>query len=322
MHRFTFALLSASLCLALAQAPSVAQTNDHLKCYKIIDPLKLKGIVDLHSPQFGLEAKCRIERPELFCVPATKRVRKVVDEATDPKTPITPLPIFGPPAQVDRICYRLKCKTDTATLDVVDQFGRRTVQREHTELLCTPAFKGEPPPPPCESSEAPTCGGVCPDRTQECVPTATGCRCEPPKCEESDAPECGGICPTGLRCQSITDDSGTVHCRCEPPPCEGTFPQCGGACPPDEHCLPVSGTTSCACQPTCRLDDASNAGCGGACPPGLTCQLTDTAGCRCLEPPPPPCGLTAAGCGGACPAGSTCQSITGPNGVGCGCVSG
>lgn len=319
MHRFMLALLSAVLCLPMVSSPIGAQTNDHLKCYKIKDPLKLKGIVDLHTPQFGPEPHCRIERPELFCVPATKRVLEVFDDATDPKTPIHPLPVFGPPAQVDRICYRLKCKTERATLDVVDQFGRRSVRREHTELLCTPAYKGEPPPPPCELSGAPACGGVCPNPTQQCVATATGCRCEPPKCDDTTAPTCGGACPTGQECRTFTDPNGVDICRCQPPRCESTrFPQCGGVCPPGLECLPEPGTTNCACQSTCRFDTSRNQ-CGGACPPGLTCQpSTAVDQCDCLPPPPEPCGLTDAGCGGACPTGTTCQSTSGV--LGCACM--
>lgn len=60
--------------------PAVAQVDDHLKCYKIRDPLLLKRIVDLDSRQFGLEPGCKISRAQLFCVPVTKKVREVFKE--------------------------------------------------------------------------------------------------------------------------------------------------------------------------------------------------------------------------------------------------
>ena len=57
------------------------QIADHLKCYKVTDPLRLSGVVDLNSPQFGAETGCIISKARLFCVPVTKNVVSAEDRA-------------------------------------------------------------------------------------------------------------------------------------------------------------------------------------------------------------------------------------------------
>ena len=110
-----------ALGVALAVAPAAAQMPDHLKCYKVKDPLKLAGTADLDTPQFGPDAGCRLSNTKLFCVPATKTNVTATDRATG--APITPMP-FGGPDPGDRICYKVKCATPLV-LDqpVTDQFG-------------------------------------------------------------------------------------------------------------------------------------------------------------------------------------------------------
>jgi cysteine-rich repeat protein len=117
--------------------------NDHLKCYKVTDPLALKGIVDLNSPQFGLEAGCTIKKATKFCVPATKTVKS----AHVGKTTIVPAPIGGRELSDDYICYSISCPKpvppDTA---VIDQFGVRTLSKFKAFELCGPARKCAPDP--------------------------------------------------------------------------------------------------------------------------------------------------------------------------------
>ena len=119
---------------------AIAQTNDHLKCYKIKDNLKLAGTADLDTPQFGPDPGCTVSKTTLFCVPATKTNVAVRDKTTG--TPITPLPVTGPDPG-DRICYKIKCPALLPTdAQVTDQFGNRQVAKFKASLLCTPAFKG------------------------------------------------------------------------------------------------------------------------------------------------------------------------------------
>ena len=129
----------AVIVYTAAAAPATAQVADHLKCYRIKDPLKLAGTADLNTPQFGTDAGCILKNATLFCVPATKTNVTATDKATG--TPITPLPVSGPQPG-DRICYKAKCPNLLADQSVTDQFGNRTVSKFKASLLCTPAFKG------------------------------------------------------------------------------------------------------------------------------------------------------------------------------------
>jgi hypothetical protein len=126
--------------LALAGSPAWAQgIPDHLKCYKIKDPLALKGVLDVDTPQFGADPGCRVSKAKLFCVPASKTVVSVEDKVTGP---ITPLPVLGAPTSDDRVCYKLKCPVAPADQQVTDQFGTRTLDLVKTSYVCTPAVKG------------------------------------------------------------------------------------------------------------------------------------------------------------------------------------
>ncbi|MFQ5513234.1 MAG: hypothetical protein ACE5FG_02260, partial [Myxococcota bacterium] len=107
--------------LWIGAAPALAQTNDHLKCYQIKGDLKLKGFVDLETPQVGLEPGCKITKAKFFCAPATKSNVDVVDRA---KQPVTPLPLSALPAPGDRLCWQVKCPEPFPADQVVtDQFG-------------------------------------------------------------------------------------------------------------------------------------------------------------------------------------------------------
>jgi len=111
---------------------------DHLKCYKVKDPNKLKGIVDLTSPQFGVEPNCKIVRTTKFCVP----VKKAVTSASVNGTAITPSPVAGQNLIDDYVCYIIVCKTPPpASAKVQDQFSTRTFTKFKPFELCVPAHK-------------------------------------------------------------------------------------------------------------------------------------------------------------------------------------
>jgi hypothetical protein len=135
-----FRLVSATAAFVLAASVSYA-ADDHLECYKIKDPLALRGIVDLDSPQFGVAAGCSVSKAKMFCVPA----EKTVIQATDKNGAITLLDVPGPDPG-DRICYKIKCPAVTIPdQQVSDQFGTRTITKFKTAMMCTPAVKGLPP---------------------------------------------------------------------------------------------------------------------------------------------------------------------------------
>jgi hypothetical protein len=140
--------MAAAIAVALGSSVGTAHAQEHEQCYRIRDPAKIKGIVDLTTPQFGLAPGCKLGPAKWFCVPAFKSVVSV----TSDRVPIAPLPVYAPPAPVDRICYKVRC---LALLppdqNVTDQFGNRTIAllqatratgEFKTSFLCTPAVKG------------------------------------------------------------------------------------------------------------------------------------------------------------------------------------
>jgi len=121
-------------------APSLdtSAPNDPRKCYQVKDALNLAAVVDLASPQFGLEAGCEVSKAKYFCVPAEKTGISAEDKKT--KLPIVPLPVGGPDTG-DRICYKVKCPKPIVPIPdqpVTDQFGNRTVRRSG---LAVPAHR-------------------------------------------------------------------------------------------------------------------------------------------------------------------------------------
>jgi len=137
MHRLEVVMV----VVALTAAPlSATAQSDHLKCYKIKDPVKLAGLLDIDSPQLGPGALCKVSKAQRFCVPATKTVVSAEDQATG--LPIAPLPVTGVPTSEDRICYKIQCNVPVADQQVTDQFGTRTVTKLKASWVCTPATKG------------------------------------------------------------------------------------------------------------------------------------------------------------------------------------
>ena len=224
--------LGATLVVGSVQA----QTEDHLTCYQVKGDLKLKGLLDLTTPQFGLEEGCRITKPKFFCVPATKSNLDVVDGKT--KEPITPLPFSAAPAPGDRICWKVKCPEPFPPDQLVtDQFGTQTLTRLKAKLLCTPAVKGTDfcgdgvitGSEACEPADDGACPGLCqPDCSCGVIPST----CGNGFIDGND--DCDGLDLGGATCQSLGLGDGTLACTlgcgldvsgCTPFPC--LFPATG-----------------------------------------------------------------------------------------------
>jgi hypothetical protein len=90
-------IFAVAIALVALIVPFADAQDGHLECFKIKDALNLKGIVDLESPQLGVDAGCRIQKAKYYCVPATKSVVAVQDG----RDPITPLPLSAVPAPGD-----------------------------------------------------------------------------------------------------------------------------------------------------------------------------------------------------------------------------
>jgi hypothetical protein len=273
-------LLSATSVLA-----QVGTTNfDHLKCYKIKDPLKVKHTVDLipeQIQQFATETGCQLKSPaKFFCIDVQK-----VNVQPTPGGP----PISGGKAR-DYLCYKLKCPTIKKPLSVADQFGARDIVVIGPDHLCAPAVKGTPPfptPTPTETPPPPT-------------PTATR---TPFGCDFDSSGVCSGDCPVGSPPGSqCLYDPATGACRCGPPTdvCSSTAGACGGLCnDPADVCVQPLGAT-CGCIRQCGPIGFHQ--CGGFCPSGQICQVLPADGCGCLPPPQPDCAnVGGPACDGTCP---------------------
>jgi hypothetical protein len=134
----TLGLLAMS-SVAMSTWVCAQEIPDHLKCYRIKDPLGLKGVVDVDTPQFGADAGCAVSKAKLFCVPASKVVQSAKGKRTGT---ITPLPVTGVPTTDDRVCYALKCAAQPADQEITDQFGTRRLDLGKSAYVCTPAVKG------------------------------------------------------------------------------------------------------------------------------------------------------------------------------------
>lgn len=307
--------------LALTAFPCVASAQlDHLVCYKALDRLTPKAAFDLFAelqPEFSAKG-CALVKVVDFCVPSTKL-------NVDPATADQRSDIAGPALHVDYIGYLVKCSSQLAPSNkvVIDQFGTHRQGKYKVYKVYVPAKKG---PPPCGTVDGKSCGGVCPNATDQCRIGSDGvCKCAPPPTNTCEGKpdkqgQCGGPCPDPTQqCKPTVSSTGAKVCACGPPPpprcgintASGT---CGGECPnPAEKCT-LKSPNECICGPAdtpCALEAGTAATCSGDCPiAGDVCEF-DAAGnaCRCGAPPPSPCEqnpLTGQ-CGGSCPPGAICR---------------
>jgi hypothetical protein len=136
IRKQSVATLFAIIAVAVIASSAAAQPADHLKCYKMKDPLKLSATADLNTPSLGLDPNCRISKAKFLCVPGSKTNVTAIDKATG--NPISLLPIGGAnPGK--RVCYKIKCQAQAPDQPLTDQFGARTVGKLKASLLCTPA---------------------------------------------------------------------------------------------------------------------------------------------------------------------------------------
>lgn len=325
--RFLFPFLAA---VAVVLAPGAATARlDHLTCFKVVDKLQVAAAVDMFAelqPEFSAR-RCTLVKVTDFCVPSTKLNVEPPSAAPRPD-------IVGPALSVDYIGYLVKCEKQLQPSNkvVLDQFGAHRHRRYKVAKIYVPAKKG---PPPCGSEDGKLCGGVCPDRADQCRIDATDnvCKCLPPPDDVCGGKpdkegQCGGPCPdpTSL-CQLTVSSTGAKVCACGPPPppicgintATGT---CGGECPNRADKCVLKSPNECTCAPAttpCALVPGTVPTCGGDCPiAGDICALGPNDDCRCGPPISSPCDqnpLTGA-CGGVCPDGTLCRLDVDGN---CGC---
>lgn len=226
-------LLTIGVAVMIVAAPVDAQAQssaDHVTCYKVKDPLKLKGPkpawLDLDSAHFGND-QCRIVGGfRLFCVPVSTTVTAPIERKLDSSGYSTFQPDSGnaPPLPSDQMCYKIKCQgAGPADQEITDQFASRTVEKLKPFLLCGPAVQGT-----CTTPTPDNCGGFC---------TSTA----------SDDENCG-VC--GNACGSSGICLGGV---CELS-CAAGHTECGGTCVDTETDPSNCGSCGVACDPSAACD--------------------------------------------------------------------
>jgi hypothetical protein len=322
-------LTSGAAAFGLAVVPAVAQAQlDHLVCYRPIDKLTVTASFSVYAdlqPEFSA-SNCKIVKVTDFCVPSTKY-------NVDPTTADVRPDIVGPPLYVDYIGYLIKCEKQLVPPNkiVIDQFGAHRQRKYKVYKIFVPAKKG---PPPCGTQDGKLCGGVCPNRAEECrIDTDGVCKCVPPEDDLcSGKPDkqgmCGGPCPlVNQACQPTLTATGDLVCQCGPvtQPCSinAATGACGGDCPNRADKCVNKTPYDCTCEPAetpCALSGTPPT-CGGDCPiAGDICTLVGAV-CECGPGQSSPCQqnpLTGT-CGGDCPIpGDICRADGTINGCSCG----
>jgi hypothetical protein len=139
-HRGYAIVAAAALLVTTFASAAVAQTTDHLKCYKVKDVAATfkSAAADIvpSRPQFPGD-KCTIKgKAAQLCVPVDK-------DNVSVEEPVGTLPDFTSQELQDaQLCYKVKClAADSFTFQVSDQFGTRTITRGKSTKVCGPAVE-------------------------------------------------------------------------------------------------------------------------------------------------------------------------------------
>jgi len=183
----TLSAVGLAMLFLLTWALAVgAQVPDHLKCYKVKDPIA-KGAYTADLGGLAPEAGCVIKLPgKLLCVETTK-------------TNVSPTPPGAAPGNPagQFLCYKVKCpKVKPPGIPWTDQFGGRTLQPAAPKMLCAPRAVSTTTitstttttSPPCISGGCAPCGSC---GNGECHLTGGGGGCgtidNNPQCVDASA---------------------------------------------------------------------------------------------------------------------------------------
>jgi hypothetical protein len=128
--------LAFTVLVALPPTHGWAQPADHESCYRIADPQRLKGVVDIAPPDMTAHSGCALGKAFLLCAPAAMTLHK---------SSIPPTPLDDGTTPGIRVCYKVQCSRPyPPDQEVTDAFGTRVVGRLRPRLLCSPAVFGRP----------------------------------------------------------------------------------------------------------------------------------------------------------------------------------
>ena len=219
---FRAVLLVMGGVLLVGSGAAAQPVADHLKCYKVKDPLRLRGPkpswLQLDGTDFGTD-QCRITGLfRLYCVPSKAAVTQPIERKFSPPggpyAVFTPSPWSGEPLVEDKLCYKIVC-TNTApappnpSLQVADEFGTRTLSKLKPYLVCGPAVQGPgigtPTPSvtgtPATATPTPTRTAT---RTATPTPTSTSTRTPTATATVTGTPPTATITPTATATPTVT----------------------------------------------------------------------------------------------------------------------
>jgi hypothetical protein len=204
----------ALLAAATVVAPALAQTGDHVACYKVKDRAK-HGVFTLTVTNAGVTQSCSVTVPaRLGCL--STQISAVA--------PTPPGDGPSPGAAGDVLCYPLLCpRPFPSAAQMTDGFGgQRVVNFKRAQLLCAPATRG----------------------LAAIVPSTTTTTIAPGPCDfDTNQRKCRGTCGDGGHCSAVASGGA---CECRTTPCgDADSPSCDGFCAPDEAC--IFTVTGCSC---------------------------------------------------------------------------
>lgn len=127
------------LLLVCVSFRAQAQVVDQSVCFRVRDPLKVMGLVDVTQSAPTVAPGCRIQRAAVVCTPASAVTRDLEVNGV----PFTPSPSSAGTDAVARICYRIKCRRPFPPAQLLqDRFGERTVDDFVPSMLCLPIESG------------------------------------------------------------------------------------------------------------------------------------------------------------------------------------
>lgn len=321
----TTSTTSSSTTSTSSTTTTTAPIVSYLKCYRMKDPVRLRGPLPAWLKLEGPEApgeNCRIVGGyRLLCLPVSKELTVDQSEITvvGSDSPFPPgfATLGEREIDQDRICYKIKCESSASPVgpsdEFTDQFATRSVSKLKPFLLCGAAVRNRCGNGIREGLEAcddgntaddDCCAGDCSAITADDGDMPSGCVDTDPEIGNSDrpctVPACGDVDAAGIACIKPEADcsGGPANFTCVQ---DYFLPDDTVACPPPPK-SPDGDNNPCT-QPRC--DGTGLCDQAGFLEPATTsCEET---------PDPDPCSVA------LCDGAGTCEQAAEPEAAGTPC---